>query len=348
MPSYWSAPASDLTASLGEMHVAAESNVWPTVPPLSATPSASPNIWRPRVLVLGPGGTKGFSLLGALVALDDAGYLAEVDTYCGVSVGSAISLLLVVGYKPREIISLAASVDLFGEVRNEGLNWSAMAQQHGLLSMEPLRHRLQELVAAKLGRGVPPQGPTLQQLYERTGLVYCSVTRNFDRQGTEYLSVETVEPGELSPAIDATIVSMALPGIFYKALWKGMHCGDGALGDPYPVLYFDDGYTPVLGLYIEQPPHGTSDPLSYINSVIESGVYSGRGLVIDVSSPMVRHLPVICTNQDTLGLTHGAKEKALMVYEGLHQAQRWLAGQVTVSGTRARRREAPYLVRATR
>ena len=55
----------------------------------------SKSLWPPEVIVIGPGGCKGFLELGALLYLEKEGYLRSVKTYAGVSVGAVISLLIV-------------------------------------------------------------------------------------------------------------------------------------------------------------------------------------------------------------------------------------------------------------
>ncbi|GAH01238.1 unnamed protein product, partial [marine sediment metagenome] len=53
--------------------------------------------WKPNILVIGPGGIKGFYYCGALLSLDSGGILSDVDTIVGCSVGSLIGLLLISG-----------------------------------------------------------------------------------------------------------------------------------------------------------------------------------------------------------------------------------------------------------
>jgi len=55
-------------------------------------------MWKPDIVILGPGGIKGFLELGVLYALQNNNLLENVHTYVGVSVGSIISLLLVCGF----------------------------------------------------------------------------------------------------------------------------------------------------------------------------------------------------------------------------------------------------------
>ena len=48
------------------------------------------NFKIPKVLILPPGGVQGFLTLGSLKFLVDVGYLDEVDTIIGCSIGSII------------------------------------------------------------------------------------------------------------------------------------------------------------------------------------------------------------------------------------------------------------------
>jgi len=49
--------------------------------------------------------THGIINLGFLSPIEDFGLLNYVDTYCGVSIGAIISLLIISGYQIREIIN---------------------------------------------------------------------------------------------------------------------------------------------------------------------------------------------------------------------------------------------------
>src|SRR5438309_2109801 len=105
--------------------------------------------WYPRVLVIGTGGVKGFNILGFLSPLEDAGLLKYTDTFCGVSVGAIISLLMVAGYEIREIVGEAAMLDIFKDM--EQLTLQGVVNNRGVLSNEPIRKRLIQLVLNKFG-----------------------------------------------------------------------------------------------------------------------------------------------------------------------------------------------------
>ena len=72
--------------------------------------------WIPNVLVLGPGGIKGFAELGALIFLESVNYIDSIDTIVGCSVGSVIGLLLIIGYSATEILSEVIQSSIFDEI----------------------------------------------------------------------------------------------------------------------------------------------------------------------------------------------------------------------------------------
>jgi len=197
--------------------------------------------WKPEVLVLGPGGMKGFLELGTLYFLEEKNFFSEVTTFVGVSVGAIISLMMVCGYKVIEIIAESADTNIFNDLSSVSLRDTQ--DKLGLVSSAPIKRKLVKMVLKKFG-----YIPNLKQLYEITGLKLVCVTANLDKETAEYMSYET-EPH--LPVVDAVMYSMNIPIIFYKLKYMGCVYVDGALANPYPVDIFDDGKTAILGLYIE-------------------------------------------------------------------------------------------------
>lgn len=307
----------------------------------SDVPEYSPDSWRPKVVVVGPGGVKGFIELGALVFLKEKGILDSVDSYIGVSVGALLSLLIVSGYTIREIIAIAADTDIFHGLSS--LSLKKMSENSGLISSEPIRKKLTDLITAKFGRVL-----TLYQLYMATGLTYVAVTLNIDTEETEYMGPNTTP--HIS-CVDATMLSMNIPFLFYRLIHKGNVYIDGALGNPYPVDYFDDGQTDILGIYIEELyPHrqnkirrvnrlmtvepaespqertSTEDlPFSiYLNKVIQASMNQHRKHIIKHSSSSVRHLALETSVLDFTGLSVSAQEKANLIVAGYAAAKRFV------------------------
>ena len=197
--------------------------------------------WLPRVLVIGPGAIKGLKILGFLSPIEDSGLLEYVDTYCGVSVGSIISLLIVAGYPIREIVKEAATFDIFRDM--ESISITNIITNRGLISTEGVRNKLINLVIAKLG-----VVPTLHGLYMQTGKSLVTVTLNATDEKCVIMNPFT-HP-QIS-CVDAVLFSMNIPFIFYQLIYQGKTYVDGALANPYPVDYFDDEKTKILGIYIK-------------------------------------------------------------------------------------------------
>jgi len=242
-------------------------------------------MWKPEILVLGPGGIKGFLELGALVGLQSEGMLSDVTTYVGVSVGAIISLLLVVGYKVTEIISEAADANIFEDISS--VSWKDVKENFGLVSSAPIKRKLTRSIMEKFG-----YIPNLEQLYHSTGLKLVCVTANLDKECPEYMSYET-EP--YISCVDAVMYSMNIPIIFTNSNIRDVYTWYGALANPYPVDEYDDGVTNILGVYIESTRRTNEEPSDstttmYIHKLIQFTMSRLREQTIKTCSENCKHL----------------------------------------------------------
>jgi predicted acylesterase/phospholipase RssA len=281
--------------------------------------------WKPRVIVIGPGGIKGLKTLGFLCPLEDKNFLNSIDTYCGVSVGAIICLLIISGYKIREIIGEATNLDIFSDI--EQLTLDVVFQNKGLLSSEPIRKRLIQLILNKFGTV-----PTLYNLYLQTGKSFVIVTLNATDEECVIMSPFT-HPN--ISCVDATMFSMNIPFIFYQLIHNGKTYVDGALANPYPIDFFDDGETNILGIYmksslrkntlnkgeiihkIEKEPNLSIPTYSFriINSLMDQRRYN----IIQDSSPKCIHICLDTQKEDPTGYKIDIKDKANMLIEGYNE-----------------------------
>jgi predicted acylesterase/phospholipase RssA len=276
-------------------------------------------VWKPEIVVLGPGGIKGFMELGSLYRLMWTDLLSEVHTYVGVSVGSIISLLMICGYSPIDIVSDALEMDIFEDISkftwaNIQDNLVNIQKNIGIISTEPIRRKLNSKVQNKFGRIL-----TLQELYEVTGKTFVSVSANLDKEQTEYISHLT-EP-ELK-CVDAVMLSMNIPIIFYKLKHKECVYVDGALGNPYPVDIFDDGTNKILGIYTKSTKKTNQEPqdattIMYIHKIIHFSMTTMRDRIIQTASKNCKHIELEAKIMDSIGLTIDTKIKAEMFMKGL-------------------------------
>ena len=293
--------------------------------------------WIPRVLVIGPGGFKGLKALGFLSPIEDEGLLKYVDTYCGVSVGAIISLLIVAGYEIREIVGEAATLDLFKDMEN--LTIKSMMDNRGFMSNEPIRKKLTQLLLNKFG-----VVPTLRGLYLQTGKSYIAVTLNATDDKCEIMTPFT-HPN--ISCIDATMFSMNIPFVFYQLIYQGKTYVDGALANPYPIDYFDNGNTNILGIYmktthnnekhtdtfsipgnkiiINRIEDNNSIPIgSYLFKIIHSLMNQRRNHIIEQASSCCRHVCLETYNFDIMGYGITKEEKAQMLVDGFNEGKKFL------------------------
>lgn len=196
----------------------------------------------PRVLVIGPGGVKGLMILGFLSSVEDYGLFEYIDTYCGVSIGAVISLLIIIGYKIRDIIEEFVLTDILKDITST-YDIKNYNNNKRLISNESLRRKLSGLILNKMG-----SIPSLYELYMKTGKSLITTTLNITDDTTEYMSPFT--HGKIS-CIDALMYSMNRPFLYQLMDKNGKIYVDGILANPYPINIFDDNYTEILGVYVK-------------------------------------------------------------------------------------------------
>ena len=277
-------------------------------------------MWRPKRLLIGPGGAKGFLYLGVLLYMENHGLLEEVDTIVGVSIGSIIGLLISCGYKISEIIEHTITLDIMSIISRESIygpyhfNLNESLNSCGLFDIDELiKPLLDKLILEKLG-----YIPTLSQIQGICGIKFMTVANNQTQKCAKCMS------GESDPFLECSVASCLsanLPIVFKKKEYLGDVYSDGALRDPYPINLIDDCSTPVLGIFIEniynenQELHqGTfSKFFRYLAQVIDSPIQEIRKLKIEKSSSACKHIPLYTTNIDTTGSTITIKLKEEMI-----------------------------------
>src|SRR5437762_49683 len=97
----------------------------------------------PTVLVLGPGGIKGFIELGALLYFEQqTQFLSQIKIIIGVSIGSMIGLLYTSGFTVSDIIEMALTMDFFKDI----FSFSAIniTKKMGLISNDKIKDKLSQ------------------------------------------------------------------------------------------------------------------------------------------------------------------------------------------------------------
>ena len=249
--------------------------------------------WTPQVLVLGPGGFRGYAELGVLKVLKDKGKLEQVRHIIGCSVGSIIAMLMICGYTLDEILEISVVDEkLVRETVQTSIKLERLAEglkEHsGLLNTSVLQDVLVKLLMNKLG----VSDITLEQFHQLTRYNLILTVYNRSLKQTEYLSHYNSPTLSL---IEGVMMSCNIPGLFYQISHNNYVYMDGALGNPYPVDYLDDGKLKILGIYIEEVDYaGGGGIIETIQAALMIPLAEHRKRIISQTSSAVRHIPLSC------------------------------------------------------
>ena len=291
--------------------------------------TSSQKVWKPEVLVLGPGGAKGMVEVGAIMYLEKINMLSDVEIIVGCSIGSVIGLMLICGYTSLEIMIEGSEISIFDNI---DLDVEKMKREMGIFSLDILSRRLVNLVCKKMGHEL-----TLHQLYLATGKTLVCTAYNTTKKRTEYLSKDS-HPN--MGCVKACLLSSAIPVLFGKMEHDGSRYIDGAIGNPYPVGPYDNGKRKILGIYIHTISKDREDLLSYFIDVVHTmiGLDQRREIIIQSSTTSCKHLRLECSVIDTTGASLDINSKAKMVTDGWNVAKRMFprdgAGEPIMKGSR--------------
>jgi predicted acylesterase/phospholipase RssA len=183
------------------------------------------DLWTPDALLLGPGGAKGFLMLGALLLLEKCKMLKDVKKIVGVSMGAIIGMFLNIGCTVTEILEIGLMTELNEIITT--IDVMTIIKNKGLVSHDVFRKRMREKVTQRFGFV-----PSLKQLYMMTGIELEIVVTNLDKDRPEYFSHQT-EPDLC--CVEAVLMSMSLPLFFYTYVYKNNIYLDGAVAEPFPL-----------------------------------------------------------------------------------------------------------------
>jgi NTE family protein len=156
-------------------------------------------------LALGAGSARGFSHIGVLKALDQAGIKADIIT--GTSAGSLVGVFYAAGFTPWQLEEVAL------KVRDIDVADISSASKRGMFAGEALQ---------KLVNGYVKQTPI-----EQLKIPFAAVATDL-RSG----DMMVLRSGDAGLAVRA---SCSIPGVFVPATVNGKELVDGGLTSPLPV-----------------------------------------------------------------------------------------------------------------
>jgi predicted acylesterase/phospholipase RssA len=266
-------------------------------------------------LVLGPGGIKGFLQLGSLFVLEKKEKLVSLKRIVGVSIGSIIGCLYTSGFTIPDIIRKAVSVDMLTDINS--LDFKGVSSHKGLISNEFIKNELEESMREKFG-----MIPTLYQHYLATGMEFVSVVSNLTKKIPEHLSYKNYPNLSI---VDAVLMSMNIPLLFYRMTYQGSTYIDGAFMDPFPVTPYDNGEEEILVITVEVGDEkDRGDVFQYIHGIIHSTMTRLKDLSMRSMSSKVHHICIAYPTYDVTGISIDSLGKGKMVAIGYDVAEQFL------------------------
>ena len=261
--------------------------------------------WSPSSLVIGSSGSKAFYQLGMLKGVESI--FNNLNTIVGVSSGSLFGLLIICGYTLDDIIEEFIETPIFRDLNGILPEIEGRGKIIFLLYEETIK----KMVKEKFGIV-----PSLQRLYEITGINFITVVCNLTRGSEFYLSKET-EP-EMS-CTTAVFLSFDIHGPLYATNYRNETYIDGSFADPYPVNITDKDDVDVLGVLIQSSTHN-NHLINKMHATMTFPMETLKRKAITGASDRVKMISMNINSIDFSGVETKRHKRLEMVNEGYAEA----------------------------
>lgn len=218
------------------------------------------NNFVPRTLVLGSFWIKSLGPLGFLIPLQEDGYLDTIDTYCGVSTGALISLLLIIECDVRDIINVIIELDILGNVSNllnlVSKNGLQLLSQKGIIDINKFKDKLKLIIVKKVG--YIPTLEVLRNIYGKSLIIHCLNTKTNNIE-----IINSVTDPNLS-CVDAVSHAINIPFIFKQL--ENTNLIDSYFSNSYPIDFYDNDVDQILGINMKHTKERADLNLNLISS----------------------------------------------------------------------------------
>lgn len=191
-----------------------------------------------NTMVLAGGGMKGFAMLGSLEFLYQKGILKNIKKYIGTSIGSVLSLMMIIGYRPTEVILYLIQSNNFKKFKI--YNIMSGISGKGFVNYEYFNNVVSELILDKM-----EFIPTFQELYNVYPIDFEIITFNYSQQKEECLSKNTTPDLNI---LDALRMSSNVPFLFGHYKVGDSFYFDGFITNIFPIDKIDVKNDIVIGI----------------------------------------------------------------------------------------------------
>ena len=245
-------------------------------------------------LLLSGGSVNGFTSIGCLQYMYDKNKLEHVKTYIGTSVGTLISYLLILEYKPMDIMALIVTEKMMENFKK--VNLINLLNGQGGFDWKPIDDFLLNLTLIKC-----EQPMSFKDIYERYGAKFVCTTYNISQQKVEYLSVDT-HPDLLCTA--GIRMSCNIPLIFSRYCYLGNYYVDGGLVDNFSLGALTDDDV-VFGINLSIAVDGP-EPTPAVAPTAQLSTES------KIESPGATELPSFAKNISAHELVSGSRQCSVL------------------------------------
>lgn len=189
-------------------------------------------------IIISSGGNKGIALIGALNEFNKNYPIYNIEYYTGCSVGSLISLILIIGYSINELNEILFNINfsLFQDLKLLNL-----IEKCGLDEGIKFNNFLKAIMIQK---NFNPN-ITYHELYIKTKKILTVTVTNISKGISEYHNY--INTPNMSVLLSVRM-SLNIPILFSPILYNNDYFIDGALLDPFPYFYHKN--TKKFGLWL--------------------------------------------------------------------------------------------------
>ena len=213
-----------------------------------------------NTISLSGGGIKGIVFLGALKYLDENNLLNNINTYCGVSVGSIICFLLIIGYKYNDLYKFMLNLDIKKFIN---IDINLLLEKYGLNDGKDIINILKIFMKKKNIK----ENITFKELYELTNKELIISVSNINDKKVEYFNYKNYPNFEVLLSLR---MSFSIPLIFSPVIYNNKYYIDGSCLDD--LICNKENNDDCLYLYINND-NEINNITSYFSNIINTLIY---------------------------------------------------------------------------
>jgi len=220
---------------------------------------------RKNILVISGGGLKGFCALGALTRLMELEIISNPEIFCGTSVGTIISILIIIGYSPKDIYDILYELD-FSKLVIPNIENLLDDVHIGLNTIDTIIYIIGTMMKSKKIK----ISTTFMQLYKKFNVKFIVTGTCVNDATLHYFSHELTPDMKV---LDAIRISISIPFIFKPQIYDNKVWVDGGCMNNYPIDLFHDKLEDVIGIYMDEDYTNYEvfeDVQTYIKQIMKS------------------------------------------------------------------------------